>query len=265
VRILIVDDEPLARRGLRRELERLPGVDVVAEARGRDDAVAAITSLHPDVVLLDIQLGRRTGFEVIEAVGPDAMPPTIFVTAYDKHAVRAFDTAALDYVLKPVDPARLRAAIDRAERQLLLARDATLGERMRRAFGHEPAPTASGQAMTDPGRIAVDVDGSGRHTLIDIAAIDWIEADGNRVRLHLGARTVTLRETLARIEQRCRASGSRFIRVRRSALVNVRAIASIERYSKGMWLLRLRSGGSVVSSRRHAEQVKALLRPAKRV
>jgi two-component system LytT family response regulator len=112
MKVLIVDDEPVARRGLRRQLAQLPGVTCVGECGGRDEAVAAILDRHPDVVLLDIQLGRTSAFEIVEAIGLDAMPLVVFVTAYDRHALKAFEVHALDYVLKPVDPERLRG--DRA-------------------------------------------------------------------------------------------------------------------------------------------------------
>src|ERR1700704_2238756 len=107
MKVLIVDDEPVARRGLRAQLARLSGMTCVGECGSRDEAVAAIVALRPDVVLLDVQLGRATGFEIIEAIGVDAMPLVVFVTAYDRHALKAFEGHALDYVLKPVDPARV--------------------------------------------------------------------------------------------------------------------------------------------------------------
>ena len=111
MKLLIVDDEPLAREGLRREVSRLPGITVVGECGTRADAVDVIVERRPDVVLLDIQLGRGTAFEIIEEIGVDAMPMVVFVTAYHRHALKAFEVHALDFVLKPVDPARLREAL----------------------------------------------------------------------------------------------------------------------------------------------------------
>src|SRR6185437_12296287 len=129
-KVLVVDDEPVARRGLRRQLAALGGVTCVAECGGRAEAVAAIVEHQPDVVLLDIQLGRATAFDIIEEIGIDAMPLVVFVTAYDRHAVRAFQVHALDYVLKPVDPERLREAIDRAASMLSLQRGVALADRL---------------------------------------------------------------------------------------------------------------------------------------
>src|SRR6185503_2745006 len=171
MKVLIVDDEPLARRGLRRELDRIPDATCVGECATRDEAVAAIVQRRPDLVLLDVQLGRATGFEVIERVGVEAMPLVVFVTAYDRHALRAFEVHAVDYVLKPVDPDRLRDAIDRATRLRSLEHGASLVDRLEKLLasqtGHaEPAPTAR-----PSDRLVVD-QGS-RRAFVEVAAIDW--------------------------------------------------------------------------------------------
>jgi DNA-binding NarL/FixJ family response regulator len=128
--VLIVDDEPVARRGLRRQLAQLPGVTCVGECGTRAEAVAAIRDRQPDVVLLDIQLGRANAFDIVEDIGVEAMPLVVFVTAYDGHAVKAFEVHALDYVLKPVDPERLREAIERAASTLSQQRSVSLADRL---------------------------------------------------------------------------------------------------------------------------------------
>jgi two-component system LytT family response regulator len=254
VRVLIVDDEPVARRGLRRELQRMPGVSCVGECATRDEAVAAIVGERPDVVLLDVQLGRSSGFEVIETVGLEAMPLVIFVTAYDRHALRAFDVHAVDYVLKPVDPERLHEALERAARLKSLENESSLADRVERLLALQtavaPAPVRA------PDRIVVP-DGA-RLAFVDVEAIDWIEAFGNHVRLHVGARSHVLRSTMTRMEQR--VGMGRFIRIRRSALVNVRAIVTLEPYGKGMFTVNLRGGTVLVSSRYHQTGLRRLLR-----
>jgi two-component system, LytTR family, response regulator len=265
--VLIVDDEPLARRGLRRELERIPGMVCAGECRSRDEAVTAIVEQHPDVVLLDVQLGRATAFEIIEQVGVDAMPFVVFVTAYDRHALRAFQVNAIDYVLKPVDPERLREALERVARQRTLEQSASLADRLEQllAARSSTAPLPA-DASPLPDRLVVH-DGA-RLAFVEVAAIDWIEAYGNYVRVHTGARHYLVRTTMTRVAKRLGGpvpgmpgSGA-FVRIRRSALVNVRAIVTLERYGKGMFTLRLRNGAQLVSSRYHQSALNSLLRPS---
>src|SRR3954451_22383643 len=145
MKVLIVDDEPVARRGLRRQLAHCPGVVCVGECGTRAEAVAAIRDGQPDVVLLDIQLGRSSAFEIVEEIGLEAMPLVVFVTAYDRHAVKAFEVHALDYVLKPVDPERLREAIERAASTLSKQRAESLADRLEGLLLEAPR-TAPGPA-----------------------------------------------------------------------------------------------------------------------
>jgi two-component system, LytTR family, response regulator len=262
MRVLIVDDEPLARRGLRRELDRMPDTTCVGECATRDEAVLAIRQSRPDLVLLDVQIGRATGFEVIERVGAEAMPLVVFVTAYDRHALRAFEVHAVDYVLKPVDPDRLRDAIDRAMRLRTLERGASLAERLERLLADqsERATAATPAPAAMPDRIAVSQ--GERRVFVNVADVDWVEAYGNYVRLHAGGRAHLLRSTMARMEHRLDAgdASARFIRIRRSALVNVQAIVTVEPYGKGMFLVVLRDGSKLVSSRYHQAGLRRLLK-----
>jgi two-component system LytT family response regulator len=252
MRVLIVDDEPLARRGLRQELEQFPAVDIVGECRNGAEAVDAIVERRPDLVLLDVQMPGLTGFDVIERVGADIMPAVIFVTAYDKHAVRAFDVHAVDYVLKPVDPDRFRDALDRAA--AAIARSGR--SRAARLDAVARAATRGNGTPRPPlNRIVIEEGGTLR--FVEAAAIDWIEAAGNYVRVHVGAATHVLRGPLTRLAARLGAD--RFVRIRRSALVNVRAITSLERYGKASYSLALRTGARLVSSRYYVRQVKAML------
>ena len=257
MKLLIVDDEPLAREGLRREVSRLPGITVVGECGTRADAVDVIVERRPDVVLLDIQLGRGTAFEIIEEIGVDAMPLVIFVTAYDRHALKAFEVHAVDYLLKPVDPARLRDALDRAAEQAAQKRDGATASRLEALLasfatsGGAPAPAAR------PARLLVR-DGE-RLMFLDINRIEWIESAGNQVRVHAGARSYLMRLTMDRLKRRLAGRGD-FIRVRRSALINVRAVATLERYAKGMYTLRLTSGATITSSRYHQAALRDLIR-----
>jgi two-component system, LytTR family, response regulator len=251
MRVLIVDDEPLARRGMRMELERMPGLTCVGEASGRDEAVTAIVAQHPDVVLLDVQLERTTAFEVIEQIGVESMPLVIFVTAYDQHAIRAFEVNAVDYVLKPVDPDRLKDALEKAARQRSLEQSASLADRLEGLLA-TATPAASSTAPSN--RIVVP-DGD-RLSFVDIRTVDWIEASGNYVRIHAGARSYLVRMTMNRMAKKV---GDRFVRVRRSALVNAQAVVTVERYAKGMFVLHLRGGGRLISSRYHQAEIRKLI------
>jgi two-component system LytT family response regulator len=256
VKFLIVDDEPLARQGLRREIERLPGTVITGECGTRAEAVTAIVERRPDVVLLDIQLGRGTGFEIIEEIGAEAMPVVIFVTAYDRHAIKAFEVHALDYLLKPVDPERLRDAIDRASMQI--AREPRRGSigRLEALMDAVGSPVSSPVAAAPLSRLVVR-DGE-RLVFVDAGKVEWIESAGNQVRVHVGGRRYTLRTTMDRLERRLASRGD-FIRVRRSALVNVRAVSALERYAKGMYTIRLSSGATVTSSRYHQGNLRKLI------
>lgn len=265
MKVLIVDDEPTARRGLRRQLDELPGMICVGECGGRESAVAAIVERRPDVVLLDIQLGRTTAFDIIEEIGVDAMPLVVFITAFDRHALKAFEVHALDYVLKPVDPARLREALERAASLLTLQRGASLADRLEGLLAQHaaaPAPATSAPEPASPGpsgssRLVVrDAD---RLSFVEIDQVDWFESAGNYVKVHSAGRTFLMRTTMDRIAQRL-AGRETFVRVRRSALINVRALATLERYDKGTFVVQLKNGTKIISSRYYQTGLRRLLR-----
>lgn len=260
MKVLIVDDEPVARRGLREQLAAMPGIVCIGECGGRDQAVAAIVERQPDVALLDIQLGRNTAFDIIEEIGVDAMPAVIFITAYDRHALKAFEVHALDYVLKPVDPARLRDALDRAASMLALKRGATLADRLEGLLADRTATSSATPATPNGATRFVARDGD-RLVLIDVDRVDWFESMGNYARVHTNGRHYVMRMTMDAIARRL-AGNADFVRVRRSAVVNVRAIAALERYSKSAYLIRLHGGANVISSRYYLSAIRALLRQA---
>jgi two-component system LytT family response regulator len=254
MRVLIVDDEPLARRGLRQELERFPALEIVGECSNGAEAVHAIVERAPDLVLLDVQMPGLTGFDVIERVGADVMPAVIFVTAYDKHALRAFDVHAVDYVLKPIDPDRFRDAMDRAMTMVDRKRTGAAA-RLDAVMREEVSRPADGASR--PPLVRVVVQEHGKLLFVETAAIDWIEAAGNYARLHVAARKYVIRGPLTRLADRLGAD--RFVRIRRSALVNLQAIASLERYGKSSYTVALRSGAKLVSSRYSVRQLKAVM------
>lgn len=257
MKVLIVDDEPVARRGLKKQLGALPGVTCVGECGGRDAAITAIVERNPDLVLLDIQLGRSTAFEIIEEIGVDAMPLVVFVTAYDRHALKAFEVHALDYVLKPVEPERLREALDRAASMLTLQRGASLADRLEGLLSRRATSTPETAPARPPERFVVR-DGE-RLVLLETARIDWFESAGNYVQVHSADHVYVMRTTMDRIALRL-AGCETFIRVRRSAIINVRAVATLERYGKSAFAVQLRSGTTVISSRYYQPALRRLLR-----
>lgn len=241
LKALIVDDEHLARQRVRQLLERESDIELAGECENGVEAVEAIEAKHPDLVFLDIQMPELDGFGVIEQLGPKRMPATIFVTAFDRHALRAFEAHALDYLLKPFDAERFKAALERARRWLQgdrdLARLEALVEQLRREQPH-----------TD--RFLVKSED--RHVLVRAAQIQWIEAEDNYVRLHVEGTSHLLRQTmtgmLGRLDPR------QFRRIHRSAIVNLDAIRELQPWSGGDHLVIMRDGTKLTLSRTYRDQ-----------
>jgi two-component system LytT family response regulator len=238
--VLIVDDEPLARRGLRVRLERLEGIDIVGECESGSEAVAAIETLAPDVVLLDVQMPELNGFDVIEAVGVDRMPVTVFVTAYDEHAIKAFDAHALDYLLKPVDDERFARAMGRA-RSRVAERDARVRE-------------LGGVLASSPGREArIVLHDRGRVVVLDHADVDWISAEGDYVRVYAGGRGYLVRHTMLAME--ARLDPRAFARIHRSGIVNVSRVREIRTHGDRDYVVVLRDGTRLKMSRSYRDRL----------
>jgi two-component system LytT family response regulator len=245
---LIVDDEPIARRSLRRLLDKDPDVAIVAECGDGHSAVTAIHAQRPNLVFLDIQMPEVNGFEVVKQVGVEQMPVTIFVTAYDSYALRAFEAHAIDYLLKPFGKARFSEALSRAKQHIA-------GGLNQEALGSIVA--ALGQVATQnrfPDQLPVTADG--HVVLVSTAEIDWIEADGNYARLHVGARHYEIRETLSSIERRLDPLA--FVRIHRSTIVNVRRIKEIHPWFRGHHLVVLKDGRELRMSRYQREVARRL-------
>lgn len=265
IRALIVDDEPLARRGIRVRLERTAGIEIAGECEEGDEAVVAIRDLRPDLVFLDVQMPGLDGFGVVEAVAPEKMPVTIFVTAYDEHALRAFDACALDYLLKPIDDERFARAVTRARRQIEQAQASELGRRLARVvaeFGAVPgaASTSDGDRKDPVGAIPVSrfiVSSGGRLTLVPADEIDWVEAAGNYVSLHVGKATHLLRETMADLEKKLEPD--RFVRIHRSTIVNIERVRTLEPYFNREFIVTLHDGTKLKLSRNYRDRLDALL------
>ena len=244
MRVVLVDDEPPGRLALRQQLSRLPDAEIVAECGDGASAIAAILQHVPDVLFLDVQLGGLSGLDVLERIGADAVPAIVFVTAYDRYAVRAFEAHAVDYLLKPIDPDRFREAWHRAAERVKRETDEP-DKRVAALLGGESAPLE---------RFVVR--GGGRLLFVPVESVEWIEAAGNYVRLHQGQREHLLRRTLAGLAARL---GDRFVRIRRTTLVNASAISALEPYGKGSYVVHLSDGTRLVSSRYAGRALRAFI------
>lgn len=238
IRALIIDDEPLGRRGLLRFLKNDPEVEVVGECADGKSAVATILGKKPDLVFLDVQMPEMDGLEVVHTVGISRMPVTIFVTAYDRYALRAFEVNAIDYLLKPVGQERFSDALTRAKRRIAEKSQCDLNQNIKamleRLRGKEYVEHLS-------------VPQNGRIVLVRTKEIDWIEANGNYARLHVGVRTHEIRETLNVLE--CKLDPREFLRIHRSTIVNVRAIKEMHPWFHGYHLVLLQNGQELRMSR----------------
>ena len=227
VRALIVDDEPLARRGVRVHLETAGGFEVVGESASGRSAVSDIQRLRPDVVFLDVQMPGMSGFDVVDTIGIGQMPVTVFVTAYDAYALKAFEAHAVDYLLKPIDPGRFR---DMAERV--------------RGIARQGLPPQQRLVLRD-----------GAHVLVlPLEEIDWIAADGDYVRVYVGGKGHLVRHTIGALEKQL--DPRRFARIHRSTIVNVERVREVTPRGDRGFELKLRDGTLLRASRAYRPTVK---------
>ncbi|HEX6587407.1 MAG TPA: LytTR family DNA-binding domain-containing protein, partial [Longimicrobiales bacterium] len=233
LRALIVDDEPLARDNVRLALEKELDVEVIAECADGESAIEAIRELEPDVVFLDVQMPGTGGFDVVNEIGPEEMPAVVFVTAFDEHALRAFEVHALDYVLKPFDDDRFSDAVEHARRTLRMRRDE---ESFRRGLSALMTDVNGGQDGSGRPRFAsrLMVRLRDRIHFVRTEDVDWFEAAGNYVRLHVADRSHLIRSTMSAIEERL--DPQQFVRIHRSTIVNVDRIKEIQPWAGGDYL-----------------------------
>ena len=250
IRTLIVDDEPLARERLATLLMTEQDIEIVGQCRDGEEAVTAIVDHEPDLVFLDVQMPQMNGFEVIEAVGGDRMPLVIFVTAFDQHALRAFQVRALDYLLKPFDRERFSEALERARRQVEREETGDLGRRL--------LALVKDLRRDQPRAERLVVKSGGRLFFLRADEIDWVEAAGNYVRLHVGTTSHLLRETMNAIEGRL--DPEKFFRIHRSRIVNMERIQELQPWLNGEYAVLLRTGTRLTLSRGYREKLQDRLR-----
>ncbi len=268
IRAIIVDDEALARRGIRARLERTGGYTVVAECASGREAIAAIREYAPNVVFLDVQMPGVDGFGVIDEIGADEMPVVIFVTAHDTHALRAFEAHAFDYLLKPIDDDRFAATVDRARRRVVEREESGVARRLaalmhdiRPALDADRNPPATSAAPDAPGptpssRIVVrDRD---RVIFIDVTDLDWSGADGDYVRIHTAGKSHLVRDTMAAME--ARLDPTAFVRIHRSTIVNSSRIKELRPYSSREYAVVLKDGTRLRLSRRYRDRLRTHFR-----
>lgn len=258
IRALVVDDEALAREALCEILQEDGSFEIVRECKNGKEAVQAIQKEKLDVVFLDVRMPLLDGFEVVEQVGAEKMPLTVFVTAYDSFAIKAFEAQALDYVLKPFDEERFRKTLERIKRQL--SRDSADLDKTKT----EAAPAGLEdklRAVLDaykPGYLdRLPVRTSGRVVFLQMAEIRWIESAGNYVQIFTAEEPVIMRETLSNLEQRL--DPHRFIRIHRSTIVNVEHVKELRPWYTGEYIVIMNGGKELTLARRYRHLLKRLL------
>jgi two-component system LytT family response regulator len=251
IRVLVADDQPMARERLVSLLAAEPGVELAGTAASGEEAVDQIRQSSPDLVFLDLQMPGMDGFKVIEAIGVDRMPPTVFVTAYDEYAVRAFDVQALDYLLKPFGRQRFQSALERARKHLERERKGAMAERLAQLLRTGRPP----QGATDGVRLLIK--SGGRVSFVDVDQIDWVEAEGNYVRLHVGDQIHMLRETMSRLI--ARIGPQRFFRIHRSRIVNITRVKELLIAGGGEYHVVLWNGAKLGLSRLYRDDLQEQL------
>ncbi len=256
--VLVVDDEPIARHAIVRQLRADPDIDLLGECGDGASAVAAIRAQSPDLVFLDIQMPAMTGVEVVDAIGPARMPAVVFVTAFEQYAVKAFEANAVDYLVKPFSRERFAATLARAKARLSAGRAAQGGESQRILQALEDLRQRDAWLQRIPVRVDEHV------VLVPVDDIVWIKANRNTVELHLADRVHELRETMTTLAERL--DPRHFARIHRSAIINVRRVKAIHPWFNGHHVVTLDTGQELRMSRYQHEAFLRLVttRPVER-
>lgn len=269
VRVLVVDDEPLARQRIRDLLARESAVEIVGEAGDGDAAVRAIRDLRPDIVFLDVQMPGKTGMQVVEEVGAERMPVSVFVTAYGQHALTAFELEAVDYLVKPFDNQRFSQAFRRARRIASFQEVGRLSDQLLRVLRREQAvpaqPEARSAAVPPTYLERIPVEMKGQVRLVPVSEVDFMTASGPYVEIHAGARNFLIRERMQTLEERL--DPERFFRIHRSIIVRLELVEALLRAPGAEYAVRLTSGVKLKVGRGRFEELErrmGVARPADR-
>jgi two-component system LytT family response regulator len=244
IRVLIVDDEPLARNKLQLLLGRDPEIEIAGEAENAQRAIELIAMLRPDVLFLDVQMPDRDGFEVLNQIPPEMMPAVIFTTAFDMYAIRSFEAQALDYLLKPFDEERFAKVLMRAK-----------SHRARTIAARTESGTEAPSAAATAERFVIKT--GGRIIFLNSTDIDWFQAEANYVRLHAGGASYSIRGTIGATESKLDRQS--FVRIHRSVIVNVERIREIRPCNSGEFIVTLTNGKEVPASRNYRHNLIPLL------
>lgn len=258
IRALIVDDEPAARAAIRGLLADDPDVAVIGECADGRSALDALSADAPDLLFLDVQMPEMDGFTLLGRLDPERLPVVVFVTAYDQYALRAFDVHALDYLLKPFDDERFRHAVARAKQQVRQGKLGALSGKLLALLGGANAAAAAGASPATGAYLRrLVIKSGGRVTILAVRDIDWLEADGDYVKIHTGKAWHLLRETMKHLESQF--DPARFVRIHRSTIVNVERIKELQPYFRGEYVVILNDGTSLKLSRGYKERLETAL------
>ena len=249
IRCLVVDDEPLGRVRITTLLQEIAEAEVVGECETGSAAIEAITGLAPDLLFLDVQMPEVDGFGVLAAIPEEQRPAVIFITAYDQYAIKAFEVHAQDYLLKPFDPDRFQAAFRLAAQRIQTQRETGTNARL--------VALLEDIERERPRRTRIPIRSGGRVFFLSVEDIEWLEAADNYVRIHAQGEVHVVRQTLQSMEQTL--APAQFVRIHRSSIVNVSSIREIQPYFGGEYVVLLRSGTKVYTSRRYRDRLEALM------
>lgn len=256
IRAILVDDEPLARRGLALRLEQYSDIEIVAQCSNGADALAKVSELQPDLLFLDIQMPGMTGFDVVAGLQPEQMPAVVFVTAFDQYALQAFDVHALDYVLKPVDEARLATTIERVVKHFD-SREAQADKERLLAFIQDVSGESTTESPKQEFADKIAIKDKGEITLVETQYIDWVDAAGDYMCVHERGKTHIMRATMKQLESQLNPEV--FPRVHRSTIVNINTVEKIISHSNSEYFLLLKCGERLKMSRSYKDKISRFL------